>query len=125
MIDIAILASGAVSALVPYLIKGGEAIAGEAGKNLFSWVKEKLHLVKKEKDLNSFLQNPEDAKIQGRVEVILEDLLSNNKVLIDELSKLTERAQEETTNIVGSKNVVNAPISSGRDTIVGDNNQVS
>lgn len=125
MLDIAILASSAVGALVPYLIKGGEAIAGEAGKNLFTWIKEKLHLVKKEKDFALLQEKPDDAKTQGRIEVILEDILLNNNNLVQELSQLVEKAQNQNISTIASKNVVNAPITAGRDAIVGDNNQTS
>ncbi len=126
MIDIAILASSAVTAITPYLVKGGEEIASEAGKNLFSWLKDKLSLSNKEKDLKALQANPTDPKTQGRMEIILEEILSKNSTLLPELSKLVENAQTETNvSISNSKNVITGNITSGGYSIVGDNNQVS
>lgn len=122
MIDIALLATSAVTALIPYLKKGMESVSEEAGKGLWSWISEKFKGQNKQSDLEALKAKPDDARIQGKIESTLETILIQNEVLANELTKLVEAAKSSGNYIANSKNVVTGNISSVGKVIIGDNN---
>jgi len=125
MIDTALLASSAIATLIPFLKKGVEAISGEAGKSLYQWISKKLSGKNKQKDLEELSKNPDNQRLQGKVETTVENIITECPSLIDELSKLIEAAKNEAVLIVNSKNVVSGSIHAGGSVIVGDNNSLS
>ncbi|MBF9253219.1 hypothetical protein I2I11_07945 [Pontibacter sp. 172403-2] len=126
MVEIAALASGTVATLVPYLIQGGKGFAGEAGKNLFIWLKDKFASQNKQKDLEDLQAKPNDTRLQGRLEVVLENILAENRKLVPELAKLVKDAKGEVHSVNNSKNVNTGTIKdiNGHVTF-GDNNTIS
>ena len=122
MIEYTELASIAITTLVPYLTKGGDAISAEVGKNLYSWIKEKLSLKNRQKDLEALNNKPEDPRVQGRLEVALEEILKENRVLVIELTKLVNAAKGETGNTVIGTNINTGTITAGGSVIFGNNN---
>ncbi|CAN5752507.1 hypothetical protein BH10BAC3_BH10BAC3_11930 [soil metagenome] len=125
MIDIALLASGAVSTLIPMLKKGIDSITGTASKSLFEWISNKLGTKNKLKDFEALKVNPEDQRLQGRVESTLETILTDNPALIDQLRILVDAAKKDSITISNSKNVVTGSISAGGSVIIGDNINVN
>jgi hypothetical protein len=121
MIDIALLAASTVTALVPYLAKGSEAVASEAGKSLWHWLGDKFSPQHKQK-LDALKESPEDPRVQGKVEGAIEDLLTENGSLTQELSALMTAAKESTISVINSKNTVVGNIHSGGSITIGDNN---
>jgi hypothetical protein len=123
MLEIASLAASAVSMLVHFISKGGEEAAGEAGKGLVGWIKDKLIGKKKEQQLEALQQAPDNQIQQGKVIGTLEDLLNENPALAAELHKLVEAAKAAPgINVSNSKNVVTGNVSAGGSVIIGDNN---
>ncbi len=92
------IAAAAIAALVPYLAKGGEKIAEEAGGSLFNWIKDKLTGKKKEKELEALQANPTDARQQGRLEAAIEDVIAGDEGLARELEVLTKAASFNVTH---------------------------
>jgi hypothetical protein len=123
MIDIAVLASGAINILVPLLKKGVETIAGDAGKKLYQWVLDKFKSKNKEKHIEELKEKPDDERLKGKIEATLEQILNENPSLKVELEKLVEAAKKET--ISNSKNIVTGSIKAGGSVITGDNNSIS
>lgn len=123
MIDIALLASIAISTLVSLFKKGTETISGEASKGLYQWIANKLAAKNKQKDLEALKNNPDNQRLQGKIETSLEDIIMKYPSLIEELSKLIEAAKKEAVSI-SNKNIVSGSISAGGSIIVGDNNSL-
>jgi hypothetical protein len=125
MVDIVTLSAGAISVLAPYLKKGVESIASESGKGLWKWISEKFKKGDREKDLEALKQKPDDARLQGKAESILESILRDNPTLVQELVKLMEPLKDELTVITNSKNVNTGTIRSKGNVIIGDKNTSS
>lgn len=110
------LATGAITALVPYLVKGAESIAGEAGKNLYNWIKSKFTAKGEEGELKSLTEAPDDQKVQGRLEVMLQNMLEENEDWAAELKELVGKAEGELVQqgnaikIENSKNFIVGPV---------------
>lgn len=112
--DFTAIAAGVVTALVPYLAKGGEKLVDkvvdggfeqrsklwEMAKDLFQ--EDELTL------LNLFEENPNDAKIQGKLEGKLEDKLKANPEMAGKLDSLVKQIPAEiktnSINIQGDNN---------------------
>lgn len=123
MIDLALIAAGAVSSLVPILRKGIDAISGAAAQKLYQWIADKFKSCNKQKDLEEFGKDPDNGKLQGKVETTIENILNENPSLVSELQMLIERAKADI--VIDSKNVVTGNIQAGGNTIVGDNNSIN
>ena len=89
MIDPASLAAAAVAALIPYLTKGGEELAQGIGKDLWELIKKPFK--SDNKKLEDLRNNPEDTKIQGKVEGKLEDMLAEDHAFAATLRELLDR----------------------------------
>ncbi len=111
-----------ITALTPYLIKGGEKLAEKAAEQGFEqhgkiWQIVKGLFVEDELTLlNLFEENPEDAKIQGKLEGKLEDRLKQNPdiaIQLEELLKLIPNVQSKQNTITqsGNNNIANQDIS--------------
>ena len=111
-LTIGAIASAIVSALVPFLKKGGETLANEVAKEGFAQRGEIWQTVKGlfvEDDLTTldlFADNPEDAKIQGKLEGKLEERLKNQPEIAKELEKLLTELKE-----TGSTQIINENVS--------------
>lgn len=123
MIDITTLTASAVSVLIPYLMKGGEALSEEAGKSLWSWLTEKFTARNKQRDLDAFKKTPTDQRLQGKVEAGLEDILRENPDLINDMEKMLKEFQNNQSSIIqNSKNINAGTINAGGNVTIGDNN---
>lgn len=124
--DFAIIASAAVSAITPFLVKGGEEISKGIGKDLWELIKKPFQSDKDKAIIAELEKNPDDLKVQGKVEVKLSDLLEADEETAEHISALLPRAQEEakrvTILIQDSKNVVagDQKINVAGDFIIGD-----
>jgi hypothetical protein len=109
--DITLLATAAVSAVAPYLAKGGEEMAKGMGKDLWELIKKPFTSEKEQKLVGQLEENPGDAKLQGKVEGKLEELLEENPDITAQLQDLLEKMQaggqikQSTMNITGDNNI--------------------
>ena len=94
-ITITTLASSAVAILVPYLKKGVESFVGEAGKNLWNFVKKPFFSDKDKTKLENFKNNPDDKDLQAWLKIELQNVLKQNPKFLEELKKLLPKAEKE------------------------------
>lgn len=114
--DFTMIAAGVITALVPYLAKGGEKLAEKIAEEGFEqrgkiWdMTKSLFLEDNLTLLNLFEQNPADAKTQGRLEIRLEDKLQANPEIAKEFETLLKQLPAEkktnSVNIQGNENKV-------------------
>jgi hypothetical protein len=113
--DPATLAATATAAALPYLLSLGKDVAkgaaGEAGKNIWNWIKSKLASpagLEATSDLEKFPSDPDNKKA---CEAALSKLLRSDAGALTELAQLLSvagvRAGDQTANIVGDNNIVN------------------
>ena len=112
--DFAMIATGIVTALVPYLAKGGEKLAEKLAEHGFEqrakiWETAKGLFQEDELTLlNLFAENPNDERTQGKIEMKLEDKLKANPKIAEELDALVKQIPAEiktnTINIQGDNN---------------------
>ncbi|MBA3694000.1 MAG: hypothetical protein H0W77_11285 [Acidobacteria bacterium] len=110
------IAAGVITALVPYLAKGGEKLVDKMVDEGFEqrgkiWEKTKgLFLDDNLTLLNLFEENPNDAKTQGKLESKLEDKLQANLEIAKEFESLLKQIPAEmktnSMNIQGNANKV-------------------
>ena len=110
------IAAGVITALVPYLAKGGEKLVDKIVDEGFEqrgklWEMTKgLFLEDNLTLLNLFEENPNDAKTQGKLESKLEDKLQANPEIAKEFESLLKQIPAEiktnSINIQGNKNKV-------------------
>lgn len=118
--DISQLAQTAITAILPFLTKGGEAMAQESGKSLFQWIKNLLTQKNKQKELDPLKNEADQFRQQGRLEMTLEDILREQPDLCNELKTLLENHQPIAANTY-NKNINNGTIQDVRDVRLGDN----
>ena len=110
---IALIASSAVNALVPYFKKGAEKIADKSAEELFNkraeiWEKVKgLFAADELTTLDLFKENPEDAKTQGKLEGKLEEKLKTDSETFNQLDALIKHLEEMEKRQPAFKNVSN------------------
>lgn len=114
--DFTIIAAGVVTALVPYLAKGGEKLVDKIVDEGFEqrgkiWEMTKgLFLEDNLTLLNLFEENPNDAKTQGKLESKLEDKLQANPEIAKEFESLLKKIPAEmktnSINIRGNENKI-------------------
>ena len=114
--DFTVIAAGVVTALVPYLAKGGEKLVDKIVDEGFEqrgkiWEMTKgLFLEDNLTLLNLFEENPNDAKTQGKLESKLEDKLQANPEIAKEFESLLKQIPAEmktnSINIQGNENKV-------------------
>jgi hypothetical protein len=114
--DFTMIAAGVVTALVPYLAKGGEKLAEKAAEEGFAqrgklWEMTKgLFLEDNLTSLNLFETNPTDAKTQNKLESKLEDKLEANPEIAREFESMLKQIPAEiktnTINIQGDNNKI-------------------
>ena len=90
-IDIALLAQQVATVLIPYLVKGGEAFAGETGKKLANTLWEKFKpKVEEEEAAKEIIQdlkdNPGDKEAQSAFKYQIKSILKNDTKLAEEVS---------------------------------------
>jgi hypothetical protein len=127
MIADSALAAAAVAALTPYLTAAGteaaKQLGGEAVKglgSLWGWVKDKLAGRASEK----FEATPDDAKAQGALETALENLLSAQPTLAEELRALVGAAEPEAARLVQTTQTMNLSGGSKGVQNTGSNNTI-
>ncbi len=110
------IAAGVITALVPYLAKGGEKLVDKMVDEGFEqrgkiWEMTKgLFLEDNLTLLNLFEENPNNAKTQGKLESKLEDKLQANPEIAKEFESLLKQIPAEmktnSINIQGNENKV-------------------
>ncbi len=110
------IAAGVITALVPYLAKGGEKLVDKMVDEGFEqrgkiWEMTKgLFLEDNLTLLNLFEEHPNDAKTQGKLESKLEDKLQANPEIAKEFESLLKQIPAEmktnSMNIQGNANKV-------------------
>jgi len=124
--DFAIIASAAISAITPFLVKGGEEISRGVGKDLWELIKKPFQSDRDKAIIAELEKKPDDPKVQGKAEVKLSDLLEADEETAEHISALLPMAQEEAKRITiliqDSKNVVAGTqrINVDGDFIIGD-----
>jgi len=123
--DFGMIASEAITAIAPFLVKGGEALAAGVGNELWELIKKPFQTEKDKAIINQFEKNPADPKTQGKLEMKLSDLLEANQDVADRINFLLSDAQKESQRISieiqNSKNVVvGSGIQAGGNVIIGD-----
>ncbi len=96
MIEPALLAANAIASLTPYLIKGGEELAQGAAKDLWELIKKCFQSDRDKQKLTDLQSKPDDEKFQKKVEYTLEDLLTENSHLANELASILKNMPENT-----------------------------
>jgi hypothetical protein len=86
--DLALIAGAAIGAITPYLTKGGEALAEEAGKSVWELIKKPFTSDKDKALIGKLEANPADPRTQGKVEQKLEDLLEQHPEIAEQLNGL-------------------------------------
>ena len=114
--DFTAIAAGIITALIPYLVKGGEKIAEKVAEEGFEqrgkiWEMTKgLFRPNELTALNLFEENPTDAKNQNKLESKLEDKLEANPEIAKEFEALLKQIPAEiktnVVNIHGNENKV-------------------
>ena len=116
--DIGNLATTAVSLLVPYLAEAGKSVANKVGEDawnllnrkietLYELIKNKFHIDDyASKTLKRLEEKPEDEDRQKAMEIVLKEVLKEDKLFEKMLSKLVIEMKQE-----GSDNVIQADIS--------------
>jgi len=113
--DITTLSALAVTTIAPYLVKGGESIAEESGKSLWSWLTKWFEKEDEKPILDKLAKKPNDAETVGEVKATLKGILKGNEDLVSELTALVEAAKAQQTkmdgnstlNVIGDYNIVN------------------
>ena len=116
--DIGNLATTAVSLLVPYLAEAGKSVANKVGEDawnllnrkietLYELIKNKFHIDDYASEtLERLEEKPEDEDRQKAMEIVLKEVLKEDKLFKKMLSKLVIEMKQE-----GSDNVIQADIS--------------
>lgn len=116
------LALAAVNALIPFFQKGFESFSGEAGKDLYHLLENKFTARGKQEDLAALKKEPDNERLQGKVESTLESIIEANRDLVEKLTKLIHATNSEAVSINNSKNVIVNP--SGGYNFSGDGNHI-
>jgi hypothetical protein len=110
---VALIASSAVNALVPFFNKGLDKIVDKSAEEVFNkrseiWGKVKGLFAEDElTTLDLFEANPEDAKTQGKLEGKLEEKLKTNPETFNQLDTLIKHLEEMEKHQPAPKNVSN------------------
>lgn len=81
------------------LQKAGESVIGEVVKERWRWLQGVFRKENKQQELDKFIESPEDPKVQGRLELVLEEYLKNHPQEIAELKKLLPELKEDVKKI--------------------------
>ena len=105
----ATIITSAITTISPYLIKGGKAIAEGIGKDLWGLIKKLFKSEKDKKIIEDFKENPGDEKLQGKMELKLEEFLEEDPELVEQIKKLLPEAKQQmpkvnVQNIKGNNN---------------------
>lgn len=102
--DIGAIASAAIPAIVPFLIKGGEKISEKIAEEGFEERGKIWQIVKRLfgddelVHLNLFADNPNDGRLQGKIEGKLEEKLKHDVSIAAEIARLLERIPSHETS---------------------------
>ena len=108
--DFVSIAGMALTALTPYLVKGGEEIAKGVGKDLWELVKKPFVKDRDKALVEKVVQNPGDEETRGAVKYKLGEFLEENPALAKELDELLKK-------IPLTQGKTNTQIISGRDNV--------
>ena len=97
--DMSIVAAQAVGFLIPYLVKGGEAIASGLGKDLWELIKKPFHSDREKKIVEDVQRQPEDLEQHGMLKLKLAEKLEENPMLLQELMALMVKLQAGAQNV--------------------------
>ncbi|HXU31012.1 MAG TPA: hypothetical protein VN851_10590 [Thermoanaerobaculia bacterium] len=90
------LAATAVSLILPFLGKAGEAVSGKAGERLFEFLRTRLKKEPAAEDpLRNLEKNPSDPALQQAVADHVRDLVAEDPATLSELERLVEEARSE------------------------------
>jgi len=110
-VTIALIATTAVNALVPFFKKGAEKLVDKSAEEVFNkrteiWNKVKgLFTADELTTLKLFEENPEDVETQAELRGELKYLLKANPDIADELNELTSKLKELEIKQPSPKNV--------------------
>ncbi len=104
--DIALLASGAINLLIPFLRKAGDTLAQKAGEEIFKRLQ--AHFAAKpglQEALGDLQQQPDDPDRSAAARVQLRKLLESDPDLARHLERILEESQKGTgdTHIINQK----------------------
>lgn len=130
--DYSAIATTAIAAVSPYLVKGGEEIAKGVGKDLWELIKKPFKAANDETIVKQLEEKPDDQKLLGKVEGKLEELLKTSPDIAQELQQKIDEAKSDKERIQSliqishSKNVVaGSTITSGGSVTIGDTSTTS
>ena len=109
--DLSQIASDALNTITPYLIQKGKAITEGIENELWEIIKKPFTSDKDRSLITQFEDQPSDAKIQGKIELKLEELLEAHPEIAKELESLVSqplmprRYHLTTSTITGDSNV--------------------
>lgn len=104
--DIATIASAAIAFAAPYLKKGGEAIAGGMGKDLWELIKKPFQKKESHKEaIKQLEENPADPIVQGKVIGKLEEHLEDDPEYAKELEELLKKVGAQQNNNTNIQNI--------------------
>jgi hypothetical protein len=107
-----------VSALIPYFAKGAEKIVDKSAEEIFAqrgkiWESVKgLFVADEMTTLNLFAENPEDAKMQGKLEGKLEERLKDNPETVKDLEALLGKLEKSISSRIISERIKDSDVSS-------------
>ena len=122
MIDIAMLASSAVAALVPLLIKATEKGIEKAGEQvsvtLFDALKKRFSSPAAKESMDVLAKMPADTDAQGALRLQLRMAMEADPALVASLQEMLGKlagpgATTQTATVTGNQNLVNQIVGSG------------
>jgi hypothetical protein len=119
--DFASIAGMALTALTPYLVKGGEEIAQGMGKNLWEFIKKPFVKDRDKALVEKLEKDPGDEETRGAVKYKLSEFLEDNPGFAKELDDLLKRMpapSEQKTNIQTVSGTDNKAIQDVKDSTI-------
>jgi hypothetical protein len=110
--DFAEIAATAIGAITPYLAKGGEKLAEEAGHGLWELIKKPFTSEHDRPLIAQLEEHPADPKTQTKVELKLEEHLRTNPEMAEELERRAkqvvgdDRSHHNTATTTGGGNTM-------------------
>jgi hypothetical protein len=90
------LAIQTIALLAPYLAMGAEEISKTVAKDVWGKVKDIFKSKNKEELLEKFTASPNEQKLQGQVEYVLQEELENNPKVVEELNNMVRELKAST-----------------------------
>lgn len=111
-----------VATLAPYLTKAGEEVSKGIGKDLWEKIKKPFIKDSQKKALKTLEEKPNDAKVQGKFEGLLEMELEDNPEFLEEIKTLLGQIPSEKQSQIIQTNTINIGKGSNNQIYQGINN---